>query len=272
MRLEFSNSNHASSGLEHTRRDSGPHLTLQQQFQSKNAVITLKKCRHPKAKLEQLAVNEKSCAHPENKRITDDQGTFCGVKSCGLELENSVTIAPTLSEVVDRKPTNRVVFGGNKGVGSEGLVINAVVQSVQGGYNSAPMRRITKTCPKCQTQQPLEVFGPSVTCEKCGIELAHFILRWLPQNNGHQKGEANESMRFLADKKLLQIWTPPEGNPVIRTAQELFSKKVQGKLSDEAADRLAALYLKNVRKRLPKKRELAKMLDATLVASGVRLN
>lgn len=253
-RLEFSNSNHASSGPEHTRRDSGPHLTLQQQFQSKNAVITLKKCGHPKAKLETDPVTNATWCH-----------------ECALEMPRKVSLISVGSEKFGRSPTNRAVVGGNKGSSSEGLAINEAVKAVQGSYGSEPMQRITKTCPECKTQQSLNVVGPSVACEKCGIELAHYIARWLPQNNGDRKGEANQSMRFLADKRLLEIWTPPEGNPVIRMAQELFSKRMRGKLNDENADRLASLYLKNVRRRLPKKRDLDTILDATLEAARVEL-
>lgn len=126
-------------------------------------------------------------------------------------------------------------------------------------------------------------FGASVsedlTCSKYGeikghvkfmrTHLGDYLLRWNPANNGNGLRRS-----FWSDLRSLQSWDGPEDDVIIRSARELFSRRLNGKLSDENAHVLATMYLKAVRelsaeKRRELKRLLPGILDSCLRVVGV---
>lgn len=225
-----------------------------------------------------------ACKHPTKDRVTPDSKTQQQVcEKCGVELP-SLGIKVT-SEKFGRAPGNAALFAGNLGSttrrkddhGPEHHHLEAI-SAVYGSRNGSkiPLDRLIKTCPSCLRQQVVRVFGETVRCENpdCQIQLAHFVLRWLPfVPNGKKNGDNGNvaiHARFSADLRLLQLWDPPEGDPTLKLARDLFRKKVFGHMQPEDAHFLAKRFLRGVRQ-LNKvyRKDMENLLDSLLEGEGI---
>jgi hypothetical protein len=228
-----------------------------------------------------LVLKQKSpCRHPQESRITDPE-TGEIVCKCG-EVLGRVRQRETPEEYLGRSPVNDAVYKGNMSekTSKNGQPVSHYIatSAVYGNekYSMRPLEFLVKTCPACGKQQPVKVFGESIHCEnkECGIELGHFVLRWLPYipQNGNKNGNGNTAMRYMFDLKMLSLWDPPENDQTIRVAKELFSKKVQGHVSAEKAHFLSRRFLRGV-KQLNKvyRKDMENLLEGLLQSEGIKV-
>jgi hypothetical protein len=82
----------------------------------------------------------------------------------------------------------------------------------------------------------------------------------------------NQSVNWNQDLRMLQHFSPVEDDPLMKTARELFSQRLDGKLSPENASMLAERYLQGVRKisRVPR-RTLVNLLDSLIESEGISI-
>jgi hypothetical protein len=226
-----------------------------------------------------------TCSHPGSGRRTDPETTevFCG--KCGIQIQNTRPNSIG-TEQFGRGTINHAVFRKNLGTttkqkdehGAEHHHLQTL-SSVYGSRDGSqpPLERLTKTCPACRKEKVVRVFGESVKCDnaECGIELGHFVLRWLPYipQNGGKKGTSNKALRYLADLRILQLWDPPEDDPTMKMAREVFRKKVLGHISDGDADFLAKRFLRGV-KQLSKvyRKDVKDLLNGLLEGEGITIH
>jgi hypothetical protein len=126
--------------------------------------------------------NGKLCKHPQSARWNDPESGEVVCEDCGEVLERRLSpFASTLGgEKFGRGPVNNSVFRANMGStskakafssGPEPLHLDAV-SAVHGGHGHLGSLIQTRTCPICQTQQPVKVINDdALLCEKesCGI-------------------------------------------------------------------------------------------------------
>jgi hypothetical protein len=229
-----------------------------------------------------IALSE-TCRHPRNKRYHDPETGEIHCATCG-EVAGCLERIETVEKYDGHSPANQAVFKGNMGekAGKNGQPPShyVAVSSVYGSekYSARPLEFLVKSCPGCHIQQSVRVFGEDVHCQKCGIPLGHYILRWLPfiseNGNGNKEEEhqTQQAMRYMADLKMLNLWDPPEDDPTLKAARELFRKKVLGHVSPERADFLSRRYLRGV-KRLHKvyRKDMENLLQGLLASEGIKV-
>jgi hypothetical protein len=216
----------------------------------------------------------KVCDHPKPKRLRDLETGEIVCQECGEVLQVQAQRVPDAGKF-GRGPENFAVFRNNLGSTSkknnsqpvEAYHLHAISEVYGNRYGKIPSKLLTKTCPECGQQNHLKIFGDDVTCEKCKANLAHYVLRWLP--NG------SDATRFWADLRLLQGWDGPEDDALIKLAREIFSEQLGGRLSPEDASRVAGVYLKSVNRLISEQRHdlksvLTGLLDSILTVQGVK--
>jgi hypothetical protein len=230
-----------------------------------------------------LALKQKvPCRHPR-KLLSTDPETGEIVCKCGLVVGGLKQIE-TVEKYDGHSPANQAVFKDNMGekAGKNGqppshyVAVSAVYGSEK--YSARPLEFLVKSCPSCHIQQSVRVFGEDVHCQKCGIPLGHYVLRWLPfiSENGNgtkeEQDETQRAMRYMADLKMLNLWDPPENDQTLRIAKELFSKKVQGHVSAEKAHFLSRRFLRGV-KQLNKvyRKDMENLLEGLLQSEGIKV-
>jgi transcription elongation factor Elf1 len=82
----------------------------------------------------------------------------------------------------------------------------------------------------------------------------------------------NQAVNWNQDLRRLQHLLPVDDDPLLKTARELLSQRLDGKLSPENANMIAQRYLEGVKKisRVPR-RTLVNLLDSLLESEGIAI-
>ncbi len=105
--------------------------------------------------------------------------------------------------------------------------------------------------------------------------LAEQVIRWMPVDGG-KYGKNSSAVAYMADLiALANHWDPPEDDPVLKSAREVFSHRLDGQLSDEDAARVANVYMKSVKQLVKDQRKdlnglFEGLLDSILIMQGVK--
>lgn len=141
-------------------------------------------------------------------------------------------------------------------------------------------------CKHCKAQniiKDLKELGKCVNCRKklsksktefVRTRLAEQVIRWLPVDPV-KYGNNTSAVGYMSDMRTISQWDGVEDDPAVKFAKEIFSQRLDGKLADEDANRLASLYMKSVNRLVAEQRHdlkpvLAGLLDTVLTMQGVK--
>jgi hypothetical protein len=244
--------------------------------------------------LEKLASPSSDCSCPKELRIYDPEMdveicSIHGVEPCPDQV--LVDLVVTGPEKFSRQADNAAVFRHNRGSTTlqphergRGIPEKNHLTAISGMYGnrsgSIPSsQKQIRSCPSCHVVQVIDVFGSLLKCQNpaCGVKLGNYALIWQPYipKNPAMNGMDNPAMWFWNDLRRLGAWDPVEDDPAIQSAREFFGKRLNGKISDEDAHRIATVYMKTVSELLTAKRREIKqllpgILDSCLTVVGVQ--
>jgi hypothetical protein len=138
-----------------------------------------------------------------------------------------------------------------------------------GAENIAKELSKLKKCSACR--KPLNLSAK----EFVRTRLAEQVIRWIPVDPV-QYGRNFSAVGYMSDLRVLgSRWDPPEDDAAIKGAREVFSKRLNGKVTDEDASQIAAVYMKSVKQLLSEQRRDLKglfegVLDSILIVEGVK--